>query len=543
MTPAQAKPSPAAGSDSQIDILIAGAGFGGLYMLYQARQRGLRALVLEAAPSVGGTWYHNRYPGARVDIQSMEYSYSFSEALQQDWHWTERYAGQPELLRYANHVADRFGLRDGIQFNTRVTGAAWDEAGKTWRVATDTGQHWAARFLVMASGPLSSPNLPDFAGLQSFKGQVLHTANWPHTPVDLRGRHVAVVGTGSSGVQAIPLLAQQAESVTVFQRTATYAAPAHNGPLDPQLEARIKADYAGFRARNRRMNGGFGSELPPHPVSAHKVSAQEREAQFEARWQEGGFALLGAFHDLLKSPVSNAHCQDFVRQKIRSTVHNPATAALLSPQHTIGCKRLCVDSGYYQAFNQDHVRVVDVGRQAIECFTPLGLRTGGRDYAFDTAVLATGFDAITGALMGMDLRGKGGLPIQKKWAGGPLNYLGLMTQGFPNLFNVAGAGSTSAFTNVIVSIEHHVNWIADCIGHLDAQGHASIEPTLQAETDWVAHVNQVAAGTVMLSCNSWYLGANIPGKPRMFMPLIGFPPYVQRCAEVAAKGYEGFVLA
>lgn len=541
MTPTQAS------SDSRIDILIAGAGFAGLYMLYQARQRGLSAVVLEAAPSVGGTWYHNRYPGARVDIQSMEYSYSFSEELQQQWHWTERYAGQPELLRYANHVADRFGLRDGIHLNTRVSAAAWDEASQTWRVTAGADQHWQARFLVMASGPLSSPNLPDFAGLKSFKGQVLHTAHWPHTPVDLRGRHVAVVGTGSSGVQAIPLLAQQAESVTVFQRTAAYAAPAHNGPLDPVFEARIKADYAGFRARNRRMNGGFGSELPPHPVSAHKVSAQERETRFEARWQEGGFALLGAFHDLLRSPVSNAYCQEFVRHKIRSTVQDPATAALLSPQHTIGCKRLCVDSGYYQAFNQDNVRVVDVSQQGIEGFTPTGLRTGGgaggRDYSFDTVVLATGFDAITGTLMGLDLRGRGGLPIQQKWANGPLNYLGLMTQGFPNLFNVAGAGSTSAFTNVIVSIEHHVNWIADCIGHLDASSHAAIEPTLQAESDWVAHVNQVAAGTVMLSCNSWYLGANIPGKPRMFMPLIGFPPYVQRCAEVAAKGYEGFVLA
>ena len=518
-------------------------------MLHLARQRGLRAVVLEAAPSVGGTWYHNRYPGARVDIQSMEYSYSFSEELQQEWHWTERYAGQPELLRYANHVADRFGLRDGIQLDTRVHGAAWDEASKTWLVSAgpvaqtaQNQQHWQARFLVMASGPLSSPNLPDFPGLKAFKGQVLHTANWPHAPVDLRGRHVAVVGTGSSGVQAIPLLAQQAESVTVFQRTATYAAPAHNGPLDLKLETRIKADYPGFRARNRLMNGGFGSELPPHPVSAHKVSAQERETRFEARWQEGGFALLGAFHDLLKSPVSNAYCQEFVRHKIRSTVQSPATAALLSPQHTIGCKRLCVDSGYYRTFNQDNVRVVSVHQQGIECFTPAGLRSGGRDYAFDTTVLATGFDAITGTLMGMDLRGKGGLPIQNKWANGPLNYLGLMTEGFPNLFNVAGAGSTSAFTNVIVSIEHHVNWIADCIGHLDTQGHASIEPTLQAETDWVAHVNQVAAGTVMLSCNSWYLGANIPGKSRMFMPLIGFPPYVRRCAQVAQNSYEGFVL-
>jgi len=526
-----------------LDLLIVGAGFGGLYMLHKARSMGLQALVLEASPSVGGTWYHNRYPGARVDIQSMEYSYSFDEALQQEWRWTERYAGQPELLRYANHVADRFGLRDGILFHTRMQGAAFDEAARQWVVQAADGRQWRARFLVMASGPLSSPNRPDFPGLRDFAGPVHHTADWPHTPVDFSGQRVAVVGTGSSAVQAIPIIAQQARELTVFQRTAAYAAPARNAPLDPDFEARIKADYANFRARNRRMHGGFGNLLPPNPVSALAATPAQRAAAFEERWQVGGFAILGAFNDLLTNLEANALVAEFVRGKIRGTVQDPATAALLSPTHTIGCKRLCVDSGYYETFNRPNVRLVDVSQQPIDRFDARGLHSGGRHFAFDTLVLATGFDAMTGTMLRLDLRGRGALSIQDKWRAGPLNYLGLGIAGFPNLFNIAGPGSTSAFTNVIVAIEHHVDWIAACIAHLDAQGHRTIEATESAEAAWTEHVNAAARRTVFLSCNSWYLGANIPGKPRMFMPLAdGFPRYADHCATVARKGYEGFVL-
>ena len=525
-----------------IDMLIVGAGFTGLYMLHKARSMGLTAQVIEAAPSVGGTWYHNRYPGARVDIESLEYSYSFAEELQQDWCWSERYAAQPELLKYANHVADRFQLRDGIALNTRLLGAAFDESADRWIARTSTGATWAARFMVMACGPLSSPNTPAFKGLNSFKGPVLHTAHWPHEGVDFAGRRVAVVGTGSSGVQAIPIIAKQARELTVFQRTATYAVPAHNGALAPDYEAHIKADYAGFRARNRRMRTGFGSEQALNNKSVFAATPEEREAEFEKRWQIGGFCLLGAYNDLMVNGEANQIAAEFVRGKIRDAVTDPATARLLSPQHTIGCKRLCVDTGYYETFNQPHVRLVDVSQQPIEHFTPGGLRAGGQDFAFDALVLATGFDAMTGTLMRLDLRGRGGVTIQQKWAAGPLNHLGLMVAGFPNLFNIAGPGSSSAFTNVIVSIEHHVEWIADCIAHLDRQGLATIEPTVEAETAWVAHVNAVAASTVLLSCNSWYLGANIPGKPRMFMPLVGFPPYVARCAAVAANGYAGFSL-
>ncbi len=528
----------------RLDVLIVGAGFAGLYMLHKARSLGLTARVIEAASGVGGTWFHNRYPGARVDVQSMEYSFQFSEELQQEWHWTERYAAQPELLRYANHVADRFALRDGIQLDTRVSAAAFDETAQRWQVRSDSGEAWSARFLVMASGPLSTPNTPAFKGLESFNGPVLHTARWPQEPVDFSGQRVAVVGTGSSAIQAIPLIAQQARELTVFQRTASYAVPAHNGPLDPVYEAKVKADYPGFRARNKLMRLGFGCEQPMNPVSALSVSPEVREAEFEARWRIGGFGLLGAFDDLMLDERANALAAEFVRGKIRQTVRDPNTAALLSPKQTIGCKRLCVDTGYYETYNRPNVQLVDVSEYPIDEITPTGLTTHGRDYAFDAIVLATGFDAMTGTLMRLDLRGRGGLPIQQKWHAGPLNYLGLMFAGFPNLFNVAGPGSTSAFTSVIQSIEHHVEWIADCIAHLDAQGLATIEATQEAEAAWVAHVNMVAGHTVFLSCNSWYLGANIPGKPRMFMPLAGgFPPYAERCAKVANKGYEGFALA
>jgi len=524
------------------DVLIVGAGFGGLYALHKLRGMGFKAGVLEAAPSVGGTWWANRYPGARVDIQSLEYSYSFSEPLQQQWCWSERYASQPELLRYANHVADRFELRRDIELNTRVVAAHFDEAAALWRVHSDDGRSWSARFIVMAIGPLSTPNTPGFDGLASFEGPVLHSAAWPHEPVDFIGRDVAVVGTGSSAVQMIPIIAQQARTLTVFQRTAAYAVPAHNGPLDAEREALIKADYAGFRARNRRMRAGFGCELSPHPLPTLQVSEQERDTLFEERWQIGGFSLLGAFVDTLTDPRANEACAEFVRGKIRQIVRDPIVAATLCPTPPIGCKRLCVDTGYYDTYNRSNVTLVDVSRDPIDAITPSGLLAGGREYNFDTLVLATGFDAFTGPLTRIDLRGRAGLHIRDKWRGGPLNYLGLTVAGFPNLFNLVGAGSTSAFTSVIVSIEHHVDWIAECIAWLDTHGRTTIEASVEAEARWVELVNTIAQHTVLLSCNSWYLGANIPGKARIFMPMAGgFPAYAERCAAVAADGYAGFV--
>lgn len=526
-----------------LDLLIVGAGFGGLYMLHCARQRGLKALVIEAADSVGGTWYHNRYPGARVDIQSLEYSFGFDDALQQDWCWTERYAAQPELLAYANHVVDRFGLRDGIALNTRLSGAEFDEARACWVARASGGREWLARHLVLATGPLSTPSQPDFPGLADFRGQVLHTADWPKTAVDLAGQRVGVIGTGSSGVQVITTLAPQVAQLTVFQRTATYAVPAHNGPLDKLLEAQVKADYPAFRARNRRMMGGFGSMLPPNNFSALSVSAERREAMFEERWQIGGFGLLGTFNDLIVNPAANELAAEFVRGKIRSIVRDPATAAALRPSHPIGCKRLCVDTGYYASFNLPQVRLVDLQAAPIERVTTTGLVTGGEEHRLDTLVMATGFDAMTGTLMRLDLRGRGGVRLQDRWQAGPANYLGLCVAGLPNLFIISGPGATAAFTNVMVAIEHQVQWIADTVGDLAARGLRTIEATPEAEAAWVAHVNAVAARTIYLGCNSWYLGANIPGKPRIFMPLFGFPAYVDRCSEVQRSDYAGFALA
>ncbi|HET7528148.1 MAG TPA: NAD(P)/FAD-dependent oxidoreductase, partial [Burkholderiaceae bacterium] len=475
-----------------LDVIVVGAGFGGLYALHKLRASGLRTLVLEAAPSVGGTWWANRYPGARVDIQSLEYSYSFDEALQQQWHWSERYASQPELLRYANHVADRFDLRRDIALGTRVEQAHFDEAAALWRVRSADGRRWSARFIVTAIGPLSTPNTPAFDGLSSFGGRTLHSAAWPHEPVDFSGRDVAVVGTGSSAVQLIPIIAEHARTLSVFQRTAAYAVPARNGPLDPEREARIKADYAGFRARNRRMRAGFGSELAPHPLPTMQVSAPEREAMFEQRWQIGGFSLLGAFVDTLTDLRANEACAEFVRDKIRQIVRDPVVAQRLCPTHPIGCKRLCVDTGYYDTYNRANVTLVDVSGAPIERITPRGLVTGGREHRVDTLVLATGFDAFTGPLTRIDLRGRDGLHIRDKWRGGPLNYLGLTVAGFPNLFNLVGPGSTSAFTAVIAAIEQHVDWIADCIGWLDARGHHTIEASAEAEARWVHWVNHVA---------------------------------------------------
>lgn len=525
-----------------VQVLIVGAGFAGMYMLIEARRRGLSAVVLEAAAGVGGTWRANRYPGARVDIQSLEYSFSFDEALQQEWRWTERYASQPELLRYANHVADRFSLREDIHLDTRVTDAVWDESKGLWRVGTKAGARWSAKYLVMASGPLSTPNSPDFPGLESFSGQIFHTASWPDDRIDFAGKRVGVIGTGSSGVQIIPQIAGEARHLTVFQRTAAYVVPARNGPLDPAYAARIKSDYSGFRQRNLAMRGGFGSETPPNMVSALAASPQEREAEFERRWRIGGFALLGAFSDLLVDERANALAAEFVRGKIRAIVDDPEVAQRLSPRQTVGCKRLCVDSaGYYETFNRPNVSLVDVSETPVERITPGGVVAAGREHELDMLVLATGFDAVTGTLTRMNVTGRNNLSLREKWSAGALNYLGVATAGFPNLFNVAGAGSTSAFTNVMVSIEHHIAWIADCLSWLEAHGLTSIDPTPDAETAWMSQVLAVARKTVFLTCNSWYLGANIPGKPRLFMPFAGgFPVYAARCAEVAANGYEGF---
>jgi len=532
----------AAPETGAFDMIIVGAGFAGMYMLHRARGLGLKARVFEAGTDVGGTWYWNRYPGARCDVESLEYSYSFSEELQQQWKWTERFAPQPEILKYAQHVADRFDLRRDIVFNTRVIASHYDEDAARWTVRTDTGAVVTGQFVVMATGCLSSTNLPDFKGLGSFKGRTYHTGQWPHEEVRFDGLRVGVIGTGSSAIQSIPIIAGQAKEVFVFQRTPNYSIPAHNAPLDPAYEAQIKADYAGFRARNRRMMPGFGSNNPRNEKSVFEAGEEERRAAFEARWNRGGLGFQGAFGDLMLNDEANQIAAEFVRGKVREIVKDPALAEKLAPRQAIGCKRICVDTGYYDTFNRPHVHLVDISQAPIEEITPTGLRTGGQDYALDAIVFATGFDAMTGTLLKMDIRGRNGLTLREKWSAGPRTYLGLGVVGFPNLFIVTGPGSPSVLTNMIVSIEQHVDWISDCVQYLRDHGKRSIEATEPAEISWVGHVNAVADATIYPTCNSWYLGANVPGKTRVFMPLIGFPAYADKCEEVKARGYEGFAL-
>ena len=526
--------------EPRVDVVVVGAGFAGLYMLHRLRQGGFLVRVFEAGGDVGGTWYWNRYPGARCDVESMEYSYSFDEALQQEWQWTERYAGQPEILRYANHVAERFDLRRSIAFDTRVEQAWFDEAAGRWRIRTDGGEEVSAQFCVMATGCLSTTNLPDFPGLGEFAGATYHTGRWPHGGVDFTDKRVGVVGTGSSAVQAIPVIAAEAGHLTVFQRTPNYSIPARNGPIDEELAARIKAEYPAFRARNYRMPAGFGSMIPQNDAPAFEDEEANREANYAARWQRGGFGFLGAYNDLLLDRSANETAAEFVRNRIRETVRDPATAELLCPDNVIGCKRPCLDTGYFETFNRSNVRLVDVCKNPIERITAGGIVVAGEEHPLDAIVFATGFDAMTGAVLRVDIRGRGGKRLREKWEAGPRTYLGLGTAGFPNLFLISGPGSPSVLTNMLCSIEQHVNWIADCLENLRRASTATIEATPAAEDAWVDHVNAVAGATLYPTCNSWYLGKNIPGKPQVFMPLVGFPPYVDKCDAVAANGYEGF---
>ncbi|MGI9591171.1 MAG: flavin-containing monooxygenase [Myxococcota bacterium] len=527
-------------SGEHFDAVVVGAGFAGLYMLHRLRGLGLSVRVFERGSGVGGTWFWNRYPGARCDIESLEYSYQFSEELQQEWEWSERYSPQTEILRYLNHVADRFELWPDIQLETSVTAATFDDERALWTVATDQGTV-TARFCIMATGCLSSTNTPDFPGLESFEGTWYHTGNWPHEEVDFTGQRVAVIGTGSSGIQSIPLIAKQAEHLTVFQRTPNYSVPAHNAPLDAAEVARVKADYAGFRIANAQLP--FGANFPVNERLALEASPEEREQVYVGRWDQGGLGFMTSFADLIFDRDSNDTAAEFIRDKIRETVNDPKVAELLSPDTVVGCKRLCVDTEYYATYNRPNVELVDVSGTPVEEITPRGVKVAGKEYEVDCIVFATGFDAMTGAVLNIDIRGASGRSLRDKWAEGPRTYLGLQTAGFPNLFTITGPGSPSVLTNMVPSIEQHVEWIADCIRYLREHELARIEATVEAEDAWVEHVNEVAGGSLYPSCNSWYLGANVPGKPRVFMPYLGFPPYVQKCNEVAEKGYEGFALA
>lgn len=529
----------AAGAGTDFDAIVVGAGFAGMYMLHRLRGQGMRVRVLEAGSSVGGTWYWNRYPGARVDTETMFYSYQFSSELEQEWEWTERYPSQQELHAYARHVADRFGLWPDIQFESPVVKSTWSENRQNWTVETADGTSLTARYCVMATGCLSAVNTPTYKGLEDFSGSVYHTARWPEDGVDFSGLRVAVIGTGSSGVQSIPVIAEQAKHLTVFQRTGNYVIPAHNRALDPEKVAEIKANYPALRAKARASFSG--NYFPVGGPSAMAVSEDERNREYESRWQEGGLAFMAAYADFMTSEEANETASEFIRNKIRGIVKDPTMAELLAPKQLFMCKRLCVGTDYYETYNRDNVTLVDVSETVIDEILPEGIRVGETVYDVDAIVLATGFDAMTGALKRIDIRGVDNASLRDLWEDGPRAYLGLAISKFPNLFMITGPGSPSVLTNMIPSIEQHVDWITDCLADMRARGMSRIEPEPDAQEAWVAHVNEIADLSMRSTCSSWYLGSNVDGKPRVFMPYIGgFPAYVRKCEEVVEAGYAGF---
>jgi len=525
-----------------IDAVVVGAGFAGLYALHKLRSQGLSVTVFEAATDVGGTWYFNRYPGARCDVESVDYCYSFSDELQQEWTWTEKYATQSEILAYVNWVTDKLDLRRDISFDTRVISAVLDETTLRWAVTTDRGENVSARFVIMATGPLSAAMTPEFPGLDTFAGEIFHTAHWPHNGVDFTGKRVAVIGTGSSGIQSIPIIAEQAEQLYVFQRTPNYSVPAGNTPLTAEQLAEVKATYA--ERRRVSMRSGGGSPYIGTTQFTMAVSPEERRAAFEKRWQLGGVLFSKTFPDQMTDAVANAEAARFWEEKIRAVIADPDVADLLIPDdHPIGTKRICTDSNYFQTFNRPNVELISVRKTPIESVDATGITTTYAHYELDAIVFATGFDALTGTLGKIDVVGRGGELLREDWAAGPRSYLGLGDDGFPNLFVITGPGSPAVLANMVLGAEAHVDWIADCIAYLDENGYLGIEATPEAVDNWLAECAQRAEASLFTRANSWYLGANVPGKPRVFMLFIGgFGVYNDICAEVAGAGYKGFEL-
>ena len=544
----------------RVDVVVVGAGFAGMYALYRLRKQGLEVQVLEAGTDVGGTWYWNRYPGARCDVPSLEYSFGFSEELEQEWDWPEVFSAQPDILRYAKHIADRFGLHKDIQFDTCVVAIDYQSADNLWRLTTEQGEVFEAQFCIMATGCLSVPNKPELPGADSFSGLELHTGLWPKEPVDLTGKRVGIIGTGSSGVQAIPELAREAAHLYVFQRTPVYTVPANRKAMREAVQQEFKDHYREIRDKQQKNAGGVSNFRPFASANTHTprtprdksildgnnikdLTPEERRERIIKR----GLNELLSFRDVYTDPEANEIANELFREAVGHMVHDPEVAERLRPKdYGLGCKRQVLDRDYYDTFNRDNVTLVNLYDTPIETVTPEGIRTTAGQYELDVLIYATGFDAMTGALLKANITGRDGLSLAEKWQYGPVTYLGLQMRGFPNLFTVTGPGSPSVLCNMLVAIEQHVNWIGDCIDYLRGTRLHTIEPTDEAEQEWIAHVNEVAEGTMYTSpsCNSWYLGANIPGKPRIFMPYVGgYPRYKARCDEAAANGYEGFQLA
>jgi cyclohexanone monooxygenase len=528
----------------EIDAVVIGAGFAGLYALHRLRGLGLSAVVFEAGVQEGGTWNWNRYPGARCDVESFAYSFSFSPELDQEWNWTERYPSQPEMLRYFKYVVDKFDLRRDIRFSTKVKSAHFDEARGRWDITTDRGDKLSAKYLVTAVGNLSEPKVPDIKGWDSFKGEVYFTARWPHEEVRFDGKRVAVIGTGSSGVQVIPPVAEQADHLTVFQRTPAYSIPARNAPLKPEELDQIKRRYPAFRAEVRDSSYGYVVDIPTK--SALEVSAEERNAKYQKGWDEGRLLdILGAYTDMMTNADANETACAFIREKIQEVVKDPETAKALSPTtYPIGTKRPIIDTNYFETYNRDNVTLVDLTKDPIVEIVPTGIKTASGEYDLDAIIFAVGFDAVTGPLLAIDIQGKGGLTLQEKWVNGPRSYLGLSPAGFPNLFTVAGPLSPSARGNVVVNDEQHVDWVMDCINYMETNGFSRIEAEKDAEEKWFEVVQDLANSMLYGRANSWYNGANIPGKPRVFTIYMGgVGRYRKISGDVAEKGYEGFVLS
>ena len=525
-----------------IDVLVVGAGFAGLRALYTLRQSGKRVQVIEASDDVGGVWLHNGYPGARCDVESFDYSYSFSPELEQSWRWSERYATQPEILRYIRHVAERFDLRKDIAFNTRMTAARFNETLSRWRVSAQDGREWSVRHLVLCVGQLSTTKSPAYPGQSSFGGRIIHSGEWPREPVSFAGKRVGIIGTGSSGMQMTPVIAREAGHVTVFQRTANYSIPAANAPVSDEEDREVKAHYAERRARARHSPTGLG--FVPNRTSALEASAEERERVYEAAWNRLGFGFALAYHDILLNQAANDTAAEFIRAKIRAKVNDPIVREKLTPKgHPFAARRPSVDSGYFESFNRPNVELADVRETPITEFTATGIRTTAAHHELDIIIFATGFDAFTGSLLKPDIIGRRGVSLREKWAAGPLTQLGVSVNGFPNLLIVVGPGSPSLLSNVMVSIEEQIDWLATLLNTMDERGIVEYEADEKAETDWVRHVNERARETLYLATDSYYNGAEVAGKPRVFMPysggIRGYRRLLHQCAE---SGYTGFSL-